>query len=64
MSTVVEAGIGSSDERILEDGCYGFAMVGSVIALVRGMSSNSQFSYELNTNTENRSYDNVYQERW
>ncbi|KAJ6614611.1 hypothetical protein B0H10DRAFT_2221177 [Mycena sp. CBHHK59/15] len=37
-STVVEAGIGSSSERILEDGCYGFAMVGSEIALVRVMT--------------------------
>ncbi|KAJ6521286.1 hypothetical protein DFH09DRAFT_1097890 [Mycena vulgaris] len=34
-SPMVEAGISSCSERVMVDGCYGFAMVCSDIALVR-----------------------------
>jgi hypothetical protein len=33
---VTESGIGADDAHTMEDGCYGFAMTGPEIALVRG----------------------------
>ncbi|KAJ7889680.1 hypothetical protein B0H13DRAFT_2666158 [Mycena leptocephala] len=35
ISIVAESGIGADDSHKMEDGCYGFAMTGSEIALVR-----------------------------
>jgi hypothetical protein len=36
ISIISESGIGAGDSHKMEDGCYGFAMTGSEIALVRG----------------------------
>jgi hypothetical protein len=36
ISIAAESGISAGDSHKMEDGCYGFAMTGSEIALIRG----------------------------